>query len=323
MATKTRASGRNLNRNTTRGATKDMKIIPTLRVLLQKRRAKPDYSRPRRPGLRLAAMLTMLAVLLPGAASATDVLLIEDQGGFGTASTVLTNDGHNVTVVNNEYANGYANLQDQAFLETFDMVVWGARGAGFGNVTPGGVITSLESYIQNGGNLLVTGYDTIGSPDDPGLAALVRSSTDGDRVSSDSNWNVANVDNYILNGPYGDFRGSSFTASGYDDDNLTADTGAGAVALVTYPPGDRIIFTDLPAPAGSVGYWNGGNSGTTTNAQPDFSDAGAPEGIFRNWVAGSTTGAPATIPTLGPIALLLATLLLAAFGARGVKLTSR
>ncbi len=37
---------------------------------------------------------------------------------------------------------------------------------------------------------------------------------------------------------------------------------------------------------GSVGYWNGGNYGTDTNAQPDFGSGGIPEGMFRNWVAG-------------------------------------
>jgi hypothetical protein len=34
-----------------------------------------------------------------------------------------------------------------------------------------------------------------------------------------------------------------------------------------------------------VGYWNGGLPGTTSNAQPDFTDNGNPEAIFRNYVA--------------------------------------
>lgn len=261
---------------------------------------------------RLLVFVFLLGLSIP--ALAANVLLIEDQGGFGGADAVLTGDGHTVTVVNNEYANGYANLLNGAFLSGFDIVVWGARGDQYGNVTPAAVITSLENYIQSGGNLLVTGYDTIGSPDDPGLAGLVRSSTYGDQVSGDSNWVCAAVDNFILNGPYGDFRGMSFTATGYDDDDLTANVGAGAIALVTYPPGDRVIFTDLPDPAGSVGYWNGGVSGTG-NAQPDFSDGGNPQNIFRNWIAGiqpALTGV--AIPATGPFSLVLLIFLLGVTG---------
>ena len=123
------------------------------------------------------ALVTLCVLTISIPAMAANVLLIEDQAGFGGAAAVLTGDGHTVTVVNNEFANGYANLLNGAFLAGFDIVVWGAKGAGFGNVTPAGVITSLESYIQAGGHLIVTGYDTIGSPNDPGLAGLVRSST--------------------------------------------------------------------------------------------------------------------------------------------------
>ncbi|MCW8984236.1 MAG: hypothetical protein OQK55_02755 [Thermoanaerobaculales bacterium] len=260
------------------------------------------------------SLLVMLALAIANVGLAANVLLIEDQGGFGGAAGILTGDGHTVTEINNEFANGYANLLNGAFLAGFDIVVWGARGDGSGTVTPAGVITSLESYIQAGGHLLVTGYDTIGSPDDPGLAGLVRSSTFGDQVSSDPNWVTGAFDNYILNGPYGDFRSLSFVATGYDDDNLTADGGAGAIALVTFPPGDRVIFTDLPGAAGSVGYWNGGVSGSG-NAQPDFSDGGNPQNIFRNWVEGSSGALVAVdVPTLGTLGGFVLVLLVAGAG---------
>lgn len=267
------------------------------------------------------SLFVLLALTVSNLGLAANVLLIEDQGGFGGASAVLTGDGHTVTVINNEFANGYANLLNGAFLAGFDIVVWGARGAGSGNVTPAGVITSLESYIQAGGNLIVTGYDTIGSPTDTGLAGLVRSSTAGDQVSGDPNWTTAAVDNFILNGPYGDFRSLSFVATPYDDDNLTADGAAGAIALVTFPPGDRIIFTDLPGAGGSVGYWNGGLAGTVTNAQPDFSDGANPQDIFRNWVdGGGAIIITAQVPTNGPLSLVLMILLL---GGTGVFLAHR
>jgi len=212
--------------------------------------------------------------------------LIEDQGGFGDTADVLAANGFDVTVVTNEYANGYANLLDGEFLSGFGFVVYGERGNGSGSVLPESVRASLEAYIQAGGNLLVTGYDTLGSPTDGALAALVRVLSPSDLVSGNTTWVVSNNNHPILNGPFGDFRGQEFVATGYDDDALTPDSANGAVELVT--TGNprvtgKIIFTDLPSPAGSVGYWNGGVSGTSNDAQPDFNDGGTPQAVFLNY----------------------------------------
>lgn len=252
--------------------------------------------------LQVSLLGLVVLVVMAFPAWGANVLLIEDQGGFGTADTILTGDGHTVTVINNEYAGGYTNLTNQSFLSTFDIIVWGERGAGTGSVANAGALSALETYIQNGGHLLVTGYDTLGSPSDSGLAGLVRSTTYSDLVSNNPNWVTANIDNCILNGPYGDFRNLSFSATGYDDDVLTADTAQGAVALVTNSSTQRLIYTDLPDPAGSVGYWNGGLSGTSTNAQPDFSDGGNPQNIFRNWIA---CVEPANVPTMNEWGMII------------------
>ena len=220
-----------------------------------------------------------------------NILLIEDQSGFEGADDVLIGDGHSVTVINNERANGRINLLDTTFLNTFDLVIWGARGDGFGEVTPTDVADSLENYIQGGGNLLVTGYDTLGSPTDTVLANLVRAINPGDQVSVNPDWQTTDVDIFVLNGLIGDYRNQSFSHIGYDDDILIPDTGQGAVILANTPGASaKIIFTDLPAPGGTVGYWNGGLYGTTTNAQPDFSSDGIPQQIFRNWAYGSVYG---------------------------------
>ena len=216
------------------------------------------------------------------------ILLIEDQVGFGTTADVLTANGFDVTVVNNEYANGYATLLDGAYLSQFAFIIYGERGAGSGSLLPANVRASLENYIQNGGNLLVTGYDTLGSPTDPELAALVRAVSPGDYASGNAVWTVSSTDHPILNGPFGDFRGQSFSATVYDSDVLTPDTAAGAVELVSLGNPrvtGKLIFTDLPGAGGSVGYWNGGISGTTNNAQPDFSDGATPQSVFLNYAS--------------------------------------
>ena len=219
---------------------------------------------------------------LPG----VNVLLIDDQGGFGAAVDILKADGHEVTVINNEFANDHANLLNSEFLEQFDFIIWGARGDGFGTETPSGVAISLEAYIQAGGNLLVTGIDSLGGPIDTVLADLIRATFPDDQASGSPDWSTADRDNFILNGIFGDFRNQTFSAIAYDDDQAIADGLRGAIALAATPEhSDKIIFTSLPL-AGSVGYWNGGSLGANTNAQPDFSSGGIPQNIFRNWVAG-------------------------------------
>lgn len=226
-------------------------------------------------------------------AGAANILLIEDQTGFGEAAALLEGDGHFVTEVFNEYSNGYATLLNGAYIDDFDIIIWGERGSGSGTLLPQAVADSLEIYLQNGGNLIVTGYDTLGSPTDAVLAYLVRSLSPGDSASSDANWALATIDHFILNGPFGDYRGATFTATGYDDDILIPDTERGAIEIAAIPGRtSRIIFTDIVG-GGSVGYWNGGYSGTS-NAQPDFTNEGIPRELFRNWIAGISGLAPET-----------------------------
>lgn len=218
-------------------------------------------------------------------AGVANILLIEDQTGFGGAAAVLEGDGHIVTEITYEYSNGYSTLLNGSYIADFDIIIWGERGSGSGTALPQNVGDSLENYIQNGGHLIVTGYDTLGSPTDPVLASLVRALSPGDSASGDGNWALANIDHFILNGPFGDYRGQTFTATGYDDDVLIPDTARGAIEIASIPGRTgRIIYTDIIG-GGSVGYWNGGLSGTD-NAQPDFSNEGIPKELFRNWIAG-------------------------------------
>ena len=218
------------------------------------------------------------------------ILLIEDQIGFGSLAADLETAGYDVTEINNEFSNGYAKLLDGNFLDDFSFVIYGERGGGSGGVLPANVASSLESYLQAGGNLLVTGYDSLGDPVDPQLAAVVRAVSPGDSNSNDSTWVVSSLDHPILNGPFGDFRGLTFSATGYDDDSLTPDTAAGAIELIsTGSPREtgRLIFTDLPGAAGTVGYWNGGlrQISPASFAQPDFISPDEPGDIFRNYLA--------------------------------------
>ena len=216
------------------------------------------------------------------------VLLIDDQAGFGGAKNVLLNSGYDVTTRIREFENDFKNLTNRNFLAGFNFIVYGARGGGSGHLMPDAVKNSLESYIANGGHLLVTGFNAMGSPVDHNLASLVRAVNPGKKSTNDPVWTITEQDHPILHGVFGDYRGQIFAGTGYNDDAVEADTAAGAMELIhTGLPRQtgKLIFTNLPGAGGSVGYWNGGLPGLFLNSQPDFSNVAKSRSIFTNYAA--------------------------------------
>jgi thermitase len=126
--------------------------------------------------------------------------------------------------------------------------------------------STLESYLAAGGNLLVTGYDSLGHPDDPLLADIVHSSSTGDNTGEPDLY-VRNPTHPIMNGPFGSFPNGYHIGSLYtDNDAAEADIARGAVTVAELNDYyDKIIATDTAG--GKVVYWNGdGSSDWTMNA---------------------------------------------------------
>jgi extracellular elastinolytic metalloproteinase len=222
------------------------------------------------------------------------VLLVSDTLELAGVEPFLIADGHDVTSISNEWANGSANLTNLTFLQQFEMVIWGAQGSGAGAIHPSAVHSTLETYIQNGGNLLVTGYDTLASPTDTAMAALVRSTGYSD-ATGQSSFTTASTDHFILNGPYGDFRNTVITPGYSDWDGSVANAASGTISLATFSVYDAIIYTDISG-GGSVGYWTGGDGGAlSTDGKDDWKTPGDSLDILRNWVAG-VVGAGVSVP---------------------------
>jgi len=116
--------------------------------------------------------------------------------------------------------------------------------------------STLESYLASDGNLIVTGYDSLGNPDDPLLADIVRSSSVGDNVG-EPDLIAVDATHPIMNGPYGIFpSGYHVTGLFSDCDAAEADTTRNAVTVAELADGyDKIIATKTPR--GKVAYWNG------------------------------------------------------------------
>jgi hypothetical protein len=185
--------------------------------------------------------------------------LISDVTELPAITPILNAMGLGYDLLNNNW-NGSQGVytSDKDLLNSYDAVIWYASGYDTGRLITQEEHDALEQYLQNAGRLLVTGYDTLGSPTDPLLADLVRSSSSGDGPFT-LDYTVTDGDHPIMNGPYGVFpTGTTLTARHSDHDQAEADTSRGAVTVAELISGhDKIMATHLLGINGRVVYWNG------------------------------------------------------------------
>ena len=185
--------------------------------------------------------------------------LISDTTELPAITPILDAMGVGYDLQNNNW-NGSQGVytSDKNLLNRYDAVIWYASGYGPGRLITQEEHDALEQYLQNAGRLLVTGYDTLGSPTDPLLADLVRSSSSSDGPFT-LDYTVTAGDHPVMNDPYGVFpTGTALTAVHPDHDQAEADTGRGAVTVAELTGGrDKIIATHLSGSNGRVAYWNG------------------------------------------------------------------
>lgn len=136
---------------------------------------------------------------------------------------------------------------------------------------------ALNDYIELGGVLVVTGFDSLGAPDDDLLAEVVRSTSVGDNMGENS-FSVSDEFHPIMNGIFGQFSlGSTYSVSQTDHDNAKADSAKSAQTVAELNDGfDKIISTELIM-GGKVIYWNGNrNCADWTSSQT--------ENMFKNLI---------------------------------------
>jgi len=156
------------------------------------------------------------------------IALISDGDELVDVTPILDEMGLTYDVLNNNW-DGVQGIytSDLTFLNNYGLVIWYASGTGAGRLTTQDEHDALESFIGNGGHLLVTGYDTIGSPTDALLADLIRSSGSGDGPMT-VDYTTTNDNHPITAGPYGYFPvGTALTANTTDHDQAEADTARG------------------------------------------------------------------------------------------------
>jgi hypothetical protein len=187
-----------------------------------------------------------------------DVALISDQTELQAITSILDSMGLAYDVVNDNW-DGTQGIytSDYSFLSSYDVVVWYASGYGAGRLITQQEHDALELYLQAGGRLLVTGYDTLGSPTDTLLADLVHSSDSGDGPFV-TDYTITDGSHSITDGPYGSFPAGTVISVGHSDhDHAEADASQGATTVAELSDGhDKIMATEL-ASGGIVVYWNG------------------------------------------------------------------
>ncbi|OGD76776.1 MAG: hypothetical protein A2Y64_04570 [Candidatus Coatesbacteria bacterium RBG_13_66_14] len=121
---------------------------------------------------------------------------------------------------------------------------------------------AVRAWVEEGNYLIVTGYDSLGNPNDPIMAQLVGSSTYGDYPFCDS-FSVGNDDNFIMDGDWGYFAaGTSYgilpDATDHDWAQPVPGTRKIATAYFGHVQGPaKILLTENVGDGGIIVYWNG------------------------------------------------------------------
>ncbi len=197
-----------------------------------------------------------------GVAGTADILVVSDSDSDdANISAALMADGHTVTVVINDFLTGNSTLRGD--LSQYDAVYWSATGTGFGAIhTDNSLFQNLEAYVQTGGHVFVTGYDSVASPTDSLLISFLGATGSVD-LGGISPGPVSNVANSLTTGvvdirgvtplPYG---GSFF----FDLNALTGLTG-GTVGLVPSGFGSGFQWTLRSHGTGEIAYVSNGEPG--------------------------------------------------------------
>lgn len=237
-------------------------------------------------------LVVVALVLAAPAAQALEILVADDLFSSSADESLdflidnLTD--HHVTYrQNTDDYNNPIFTNDLTYLRNYDVVIF--YKAGFDNL--GRLLTqdeydTLLSYVEGGGNLLVTGPNILVAPegDDHLAADLIASETVGDGLVADF-WITANEDNFMLNGPFGDVRNQELLmAAQTNHDTMTADPGLGAfsVGFVGDTQYDKVIFSALPVPGGSVLAWTGNYFGDDWH--PAVADGYKGLKVLKNWL---------------------------------------
>ena len=241
---------------------------------------------------------------LSASASAGSILFVSDSGTDANIAGVLTGDGHSVTVRSGNFAGGINNDLLLGDLGTFDAVFWSATGSGFGDTHSAGQFTDLNAYVNAGGRVFVTGYDTVASPTDANLIAFLGGSGSLDFGGSNDPGPVTGANSLSIG--VIDIQGVSPTGGYTDWDTLTGLLAGTTCVAVRPGVAGGCAWSLRSVGAGEIAYVsNGAFLGSASDPHPSWTDtsaggAGAWNAAVRNFAFNASS-----VAEPGALALLV------------------
>jgi hypothetical protein len=215
--------------------------------------------------MKLTAIALCFAMVLGGSAynllllddSSPDYGMPDDNRNLDNVEQVLT--GMGVTYDhwhNNWIMNKSADLK---FLLDYDIILWYNDNRAISQDE----YKVMKQWVGEGNYLVVTGEDSLGSPNDPLMADLVGSTVYGDYPFCQQ-FTITDSDNWVMDGDAGYYEGV-YDLLDYASDHDKAEpnlpgTYAVAVTLVdgiNVGPAKILVTEIVPPRGGIVVYWNG------------------------------------------------------------------
>ncbi len=187
-----------------------------------------------------------------------NILFVSDSGVGADIGAVLEGDGHTVTYVMDDFTGG-GNPALLGDLSQYDSIFWSASGNGSGDQhTDTSVFDNLTDYVEAGGSVFVTGYDSIASPYDSNLTSFVGGTGSYDSSSSYLGPDSPALADTSLTSGVVDIGGVMPTGYYGDTDTLYPDDGT--VTVVESDHGSSWTIRTLGY--GQVAYVSNGQYGT-------------------------------------------------------------
>ncbi len=213
----------------------------------------------------MSKLSVIFCLFLAFTALGYNLLLIDDYSASGSNSDFeeLIN-RHILEDMSISYTYIYHNsvtkrTEDASYLSSYDIILWNT----WNRVITTAEKDTLEAWVNDGNYLVVTGFDSLGSPTDTNAADLVRSTQSGD-FSYTERYKVYDIDHWITNGFYEDAAGveADFYTESTDHDLAFPAADTLALAIVEQSgefigPTKIMVTENVGGNGGIIVYWNG------------------------------------------------------------------
>lgn len=215
----------------------------------------------------MSKLSVVLCLLFAFTAMGYNLLLIDDYAASGSNSDFeeLIN-RHILEDMSITYTYIYNNsvtkrTEDAAYLADYDIILWNT----WNRVISMEEKNTLGAWVSTGAYLVVTGFDSLGSPTDAVAAQLVHSVNSGD-FSYTARYRIYDIDHWMTDGQYEYTAGleGDFYSESTDHDLAGPMAGTTALGIVWDGSGSggffgpiKFLVTENIGNGGIIVYWNG------------------------------------------------------------------